>query len=255
MATRGRFVCHVHCLVHDGVVRSSPCRPHHENFGRNLYHMFVPAYSASLLCFVFICAIRVASKSNVDSILFPKWCSHIPMWILILLDNQDCHVNPVQLVCFLFKRIRSFSTSAKSIISSSQCCSFHPSPSCFCFSRPPSLLSFKDSEFLITYHVIDVKPLHFFPSMLLSGDSQKDTKGSFKFIFLRSLFFLWWFQFKPCRSYPFLVSNVFLMPVYLLIVHLSLSICSGVLKISRKIRVVIPNLFKISRGCYLFWAI
>ena len=47
MPTRGRFVCHVHCLVHDGVVRSSPCRPHHENFGRNLYHMFVPAYSAS----------------------------------------------------------------------------------------------------------------------------------------------------------------------------------------------------------------
>ena len=47
MPTRGRFVCHVHCLVHDGAVRSSPCGPHHENFGRNLYHMFVPAYSAS----------------------------------------------------------------------------------------------------------------------------------------------------------------------------------------------------------------
>ena len=47
MPTRGRFVCHVHCLLHDGVVRSSPCRPHHENFGRNLYHMFVPAYFAS----------------------------------------------------------------------------------------------------------------------------------------------------------------------------------------------------------------
>ena len=47
MLTRGRFVCHVHCLVHDGAVRSSPCGPHHENFGRNLYHMFVPAYSAS----------------------------------------------------------------------------------------------------------------------------------------------------------------------------------------------------------------
>ena len=47
MPTRGRFVCHVHCLVHDDAVRSSPCRPHHENFGRNLYHMFVPAYSTS----------------------------------------------------------------------------------------------------------------------------------------------------------------------------------------------------------------
>ena len=71
MLTRGRFVCHVHCLVHDGIVRSSPCGPHHENFGRNLYHMFVPAYSASqIFCFVLSCGNRVASKSNVESIPF-----------------------------------------------------------------------------------------------------------------------------------------------------------------------------------------
>ena len=71
MPTRGRFVCHVHSLVHDGAVRSSPCGPHHENFGRNLYHMFVPAYSASqILCFVLSCGIRVASMSSVDSIPF-----------------------------------------------------------------------------------------------------------------------------------------------------------------------------------------
>ena len=71
MLTRGHFVCHVHCLVHDGVVRSSPCGPHHENFGRNLYHMFVPAYSASQsIVFVLSCGIRVALKSNVDSIFF-----------------------------------------------------------------------------------------------------------------------------------------------------------------------------------------
>ena len=72
MLTRGRFVCHVHCLVHDGAVRSSPCRPHHENFGRNLYHMFVPAYSASQSFVFFSCGIQVASKSNVDSIPFPN---------------------------------------------------------------------------------------------------------------------------------------------------------------------------------------
>ena len=47
MLTRGRFICHVHCLVQDGAVRSSPCRSHHEHFGRNFYHVFVPAYSAS----------------------------------------------------------------------------------------------------------------------------------------------------------------------------------------------------------------
>ena len=73
MPTRGRFVCHVHSLVHDGAVRSSPCGPHHENFGRNLYHMFVPAYSASQsFVFVLSCGIRVASKSNVDSIPSPN---------------------------------------------------------------------------------------------------------------------------------------------------------------------------------------
>ena len=73
MPTRGRFVCHVHCLVHDGDVRSSPCGPHHENFGRNLYHMFVPAYYASQsFVFVLSCGIRVASMSSVDSIPFPR---------------------------------------------------------------------------------------------------------------------------------------------------------------------------------------
>ena len=71
MLTRGRFVCHVHCLVHDGAVRSSPCRPHHENFERNLYHMFVPAYFASQSFVLLLsCGIRVASMSNVDSIPF-----------------------------------------------------------------------------------------------------------------------------------------------------------------------------------------
>ena len=71
MPTRGRFVCPVHSLVHDGVVRLSPCGPHHENFGRNLYHMFVLAYSASQsFVFVLSCGIRVASKSNVESIPF-----------------------------------------------------------------------------------------------------------------------------------------------------------------------------------------
>ena len=71
MPTRGRFVCHVHCLVHDGAVRSSPCRPDHENFGRSFYHMFVPAYSASQpFVFVLSCGIRVASMSSVESIPF-----------------------------------------------------------------------------------------------------------------------------------------------------------------------------------------
>ena len=72
LLTRGHFICHVHYLVHDGDVRSSPCWPHHENFRRNLYHMFVPAYSASQSLFCLSCGIRVASKSSVDSIPFPS---------------------------------------------------------------------------------------------------------------------------------------------------------------------------------------
>ena len=30
---------------------------------------------------------------------FPNWCSHIPIWILILHDKRYCHVNPFQPVC------------------------------------------------------------------------------------------------------------------------------------------------------------
>ena len=40
--------------------------------------------------------------------LFPRRCSHTPMWILILHDNRDCHVNPFSTGVFLFKWIRSF---------------------------------------------------------------------------------------------------------------------------------------------------
>ena len=80
MLVRGHFVCHVHCLVHDGAVQSSPCGPHHKNFRRNLYHMFVSAYSASQSFVLFLsCGIRVASKSSVESIPVPKRCSHTPM--------------------------------------------------------------------------------------------------------------------------------------------------------------------------------
>ena len=101
MPTRGRFVCHVHCPVHDGAVRSSPSRPHHENFGRNLYHMFVLAYSASQsFCFCF--ELWYSSCFNVKCWFhtFPKWSSHTTMWIPILHVNRDCLVNPFQPMCF-----------------------------------------------------------------------------------------------------------------------------------------------------------
>ena len=74
MLTRGRFVCHVHCLVHDGVVRSSPCGPHHENFGRNLYHMFVPTYFASQSFVLFLIVVFELFRSQMlIPYLFSKW--------------------------------------------------------------------------------------------------------------------------------------------------------------------------------------
>ena len=116
MPTRGCFVCHVHCLVHDGAVRSSPCRAHHENFGRNLYHMFVLAYSASqsFVCFELWYSSCFEVKCWIHT--FPKWCSHIAMWILILLDHRGRHDNSFPTGVLLLKWIRSFSTSARSIL-------------------------------------------------------------------------------------------------------------------------------------------
>ena len=118
MPTRGRFICHVHCLVHDGAVRSSPCRPHHENFGRNLDHMFVPTYSASQSFVLFLCCgIRVASKSSVDSIPFPNG-------VLILRCEYQSFMIIEIVMSILFNRCLSLqvvpiiSTSASSILSS-----------------------------------------------------------------------------------------------------------------------------------------
>ena len=126
-------------------------------------------------------------------------------------------------------------------------------PSCLCFPALPPFF-FKDSDFLIKYPFIDGKSLHSFPSMFLSGDSQEDTNGvltSSLFV----LFLLQWIKFKLCRSYLFLVSYVFLVPVHLLIIHFSLFNCSGVPKISQTIHVSILDLFKLLRGCYLIQAI
>ena len=93
MPTRGRFVCHVHCLVHDGAVRSRPCGPHHENFGRNLYHMFVPAYSASqILCFVLFVVFELLHYQVLIH-TFPKRCSHISMGVLCNTPDVTFHIS------------------------------------------------------------------------------------------------------------------------------------------------------------------
>ena len=166
MLTRGCFVCHVHCLVHDGVVHSSPCGPHHENFGRNLYHMFVPAYSASQsFVFVLSCGIRVASMSSVDSIPFRNG-------VLILRCEYQSFSTIEIVMSILFNRRVSLqvdpitSTSARPIIISSQRCLFHPSPSCLCFPALPPFF-FEDSHFLIKYQFYSCEDSSFFPVNVL----------------------------------------------------------------------------------------
>ena len=147
MPTRGRFVCHVHCLVHDGAVRSSPCGPHHKNFGRNLYHMFVPAYSASqILCFVLFCGIRVASMTSVDSIPYSRWCSHISMGILILLDHRDCHLNSISNRCVSLRDDPIILPIQKINYKFSQRCLFHLRQVAFVF--PPSDPFFSRTQIL-----------------------------------------------------------------------------------------------------------
>ena len=124
----------------------------------------------------------------------------------ILHDNRDCHFNPFQPACFSSSGSDHF--NIRKITSQfSQRCSFHMSPRCLCFPAH-SPFFFKDSDFLIKYHLIDEKSLHSFPPMFLSGDSQEDTNGASSSSFF-VLFILRWIQFKLCQSYPFLVSNVF----------------------------------------------
>ena len=153
----------------------------------------------------------------------------------------------------LFKWIRSFSPSARSILSFSQRCSFQLPQVAFVFPALPPFL-FKDSDILIMYPFIDGKSLHSFPSMFLSGDSQEDTNGATSLLFFVS-FLLRWIQFKLCRSYLFPPFKCFLMPVHLLIIHFSPFICSGVLKISQKTHGYILDPFKLFRGCYLIQVI
>ena len=79
---------------------------------------------------------------------FPKWCSHISMGLLILLDHWGCHVNsfPNQFVS-LSSGSDHFNI-CKINSKFSQRCLFHPSQVVF-VSRPPILFFFKDSDFLI----------------------------------------------------------------------------------------------------------
>ena len=126
---------------------------------------------------------------------------------------------------------------------SQQCSFIHPKLSLF--FHPPTLVSPRTRISLSSIHLIDVKSLHSSPSMFLPGDAHEDfNKVSSSPLFI--LFLLRWNQFKLSVLIIFFsVFQCFLMPVQFLIVHLSLFYCSGVLKISQKIRVPTLNPFKL----------
>ena len=160
MPTRGRFVCHVHCLVHDGAVRSSPCRPHHENFGWNLYHMFVPAYFASQsLVFVLSRGIRVASKSNVDSIPFLNGvlifiCGYQSFWII------EFVMSILFTGVFLFKWIRTFQ-HPQDPISAFSTVFVHPSQVVFVFPTTHPFSSRTRISLSSIHFIMEVSPFFF----------------------------------------------------------------------------------------------
>ena len=136
---------------------------------------------------------------------------------------------------FSLQVVPIISTFTRSSISSSQRCLFHPSPSCLCFSHPPSLLFFfKDPDSYSSIHFIDGKFLHSFPSMFLSGDSHEDSNGASSSSFL-VLFFSGGFNSSfGIKHTPFLFFQCFSYADAPHI-HSLLAICySGVLKISRR---------------------
>ena len=109
-----------------------------------------PAYFASQSLFCFELWYSSCFEVKCGFHTFPKWCSHISMGILILLDHRGFHVNPFQPACFLFKWIRSFSTSARSTLSFLNGVYFIR-PKLPLFFPPSQPLSFKESDVLIKY--------------------------------------------------------------------------------------------------------
>ena len=154
----------------------------------------------------------------------------------------------------LFKWIQSFQHS-QDHLSVSQHCSFHPSPSCLCFSRPPTIL-LQGLRCLNQVSILLMQSLFilFFQCsypVIFHEDAHEASSLPFFILFFSGGFN----SSLQCWSHSFPRFKCFLMSVHLLIIHLLLFMLSGVLKISQKIRISIPNPFKLSRGCYLFWAI
>ena len=186
MPTRGRFVCHVHSLVHDGAVRSSPCGPHHENFGRNLYHMFVPAYSASQSFVLFWVVVFELLRSQMlipylfQMVFSYSYVNTNPSWSSSL-SCQSFFLTGVSLLKWI--RSRQHLQVHLSLLLNGVC--FIRLQVAFVFpTLPPFCFSSRTKISSSSIHFIDGKFLHSFPSMFLSGDSHEDSNGASSSSFL-----------------------------------------------------------------------
>ena len=142
MPIRGRLVCHSWRPMY--VV---PVGPHHEHFGRNLYHMFVSGLFRKpnpLFCFKLWYSSCFEVKCGFRT--FSKWCSHIPMWILILLDHRDCHLNSISNRCVSLRDDPIILPIRKINSKFSQRCLFHMPQVAFVF--PPSHPFLQELRFL-----------------------------------------------------------------------------------------------------------
>ena len=152
------------------------------------------------------------------------------MRVLILFDHQVCHLNSISNRCATLQVDPTIFPSARSTQSLlNVICFIRPK---LPFFFPP--FSFKDSDFLIKYPSYGCEVSSFFPSMFLPGGSHEDALQVYH---LSLSFFPGGFKSSFVDHAPFPLLKCFLLPVHLLIFHLSLFNCSGVLKISQKIQV------------------
>ena len=152
---------------------------------------------------------------------FPKRCSHVPMWILILHDNRDCHVNPFQPACFsssgsdhFYNRkinYQFFSTVFASSV-----------PSCLCFPAFPPSSSRSWVSFEHQFHSCEASSV--FPQLFQPVISRLVRHSS-------SLFLFRWISIQVFR----LITFFSLVKVFSLPICLSPFNHSGVQKTSQEI--------------------
>ena len=171
---------------------------------KSLSYVCSGLFCKPILCFVLSCGIRVASKSNVDSIPSRNG-------VLILRCEYQSFLIIKIVLPILFNRCISLqvdpiiSISARSSISSSQRCCLHPFQVDFVFPTLPPFF-FKDSDFLIKYPFYSCEFYPFlFVNVLTRWFSCRCSTSSIFSI----LFFSGGFNSNFADHIFFLVSNVF----------------------------------------------